>query len=85
LDRAVAEIVGRLGGISGLFANAGYGQFAPFLETTSRSWSKLIEMNLNGTFNVCQSVARVNGRGTPSRGRSGFDRQKQGAQWPKRE
>ena len=59
VDRAVAGVEERLGGISGLFANAGYGQFAPFLEITSRAWSKHIDVNLNGTFNVCQAVARA--------------------------
>lgn len=54
----VGRIVERYGRIAGLFANAGYGQFAPFLDTSPRSWARHIDINISGTFRVCQAIAR---------------------------
>jgi NAD(P)-dependent dehydrogenase (short-subunit alcohol dehydrogenase family) len=59
VDAAVAEVVERHGGIDVLFANAGYGQFGAFLEVTDRQWHRHVDVNLTGTFNVCQEVARA--------------------------
>lgn len=58
VDAGIVEINSRLGPVTGLFANAGYGQFGSFLEISAETWTKHVEVNLNGTFNVCQSVAR---------------------------
>jgi NAD(P)-dependent dehydrogenase (short-subunit alcohol dehydrogenase family) len=57
VDAAVEQVVDRLGPIDVLFANAGYGQFASFLETSQRNWTRHIDVNVTGTFNVCQAVA----------------------------
>lgn len=61
-EDAVAEAVAMAaasGGLDVLFANAGYGQMATFLETTSKSWNRHVDVNLTGTFHVCQHVARA--------------------------
>ncbi len=62
-DRAQVEAgidaaVERFDGLDVLFANAGYGQFGTFLEATDRQWARHVDVNLNGTFNVCQVAAR---------------------------
>jgi NAD(P)-dependent dehydrogenase (short-subunit alcohol dehydrogenase family) len=59
VDAAVAEVVERHGRIDVLFANAGYGQFGGFLEVTDRQWNRHVDVNITGTFNVCQEVARA--------------------------
>lgn len=60
----VADAIGNLSEELGrpadlLFANAGVGQFAPFLDTTPDDWFRTVDTNLNGTFYVCQAVARA--------------------------
>ena len=57
VELAVGEAVENSGRIDVLFANAGYGQFAPFLEISSRTWDRHVDVNLSGTFNVCQVIA----------------------------
>jgi NAD(P)-dependent dehydrogenase (short-subunit alcohol dehydrogenase family) len=57
VDDAIAEASERAGRIGVLFANAGYGQFAPFLQITERAWQRHVDVNLSGTFHVCQAVA----------------------------
>lgn len=59
VDTAVAEVAQQLGGLDVVFANAGYGQFGSFLETTEKQWSRHVDVNLTGTFHVCQATARV--------------------------
>jgi NAD(P)-dependent dehydrogenase (short-subunit alcohol dehydrogenase family) len=66
VERAVAHIVDEFGAIDVVFANAGYGQFSTFLETSAKNWSRHVNVNLTGTFNVCQVVAATmvqSGRG----------------------
>ncbi len=46
------------GRVDVLFANAGYGRFAPFLEISEDEWSRHVEVNFSGTFHVCQALAR---------------------------
>jgi NAD(P)-dependent dehydrogenase (short-subunit alcohol dehydrogenase family) len=58
VDAAVTAASDRFGRIDVLFANAGYGQFGSFLEMSERQWSRHIDVNLTGTFNVCQAIAR---------------------------
>jgi NAD(P)-dependent dehydrogenase (short-subunit alcohol dehydrogenase family) len=41
-----------------LFANAGYGKFAPFLDQSEKEWRRHVDVNLTGTFFICQAVAR---------------------------
>jgi NAD(P)-dependent dehydrogenase (short-subunit alcohol dehydrogenase family) len=58
VQRGVGEVVERLGPVRVLFANAGYGQFAPFLETSARNWQRHVDVNLTGTFQVVQTIAQ---------------------------
>jgi NAD(P)-dependent dehydrogenase (short-subunit alcohol dehydrogenase family) len=58
VDAAVASAADRLGGIDGLFANAGYGRASTFLDQSLDQWQRHLDVNLTGTFHVCQSVAR---------------------------
>lgn len=57
VDEAVAQAWTRLGRIDALFANAGYGHFSPFLAISQRDWHRHVDVNLTGTFDVCQAVA----------------------------
>jgi len=57
VERAVAEACERTGRIDVLFANAGFGRFAPFLSITEADWARHVDVNLTGTFRVCQVVA----------------------------
>lgn len=53
--KAVAEKFGR---IDLLFANAGTGKFSPLVDMPKKDWDVVIQVNLSGTFYVCQEVAR---------------------------
>lgn len=53
--KAVSEKLGR---IDLLFANAGTGGFAPLVDMETKSWDTIINVNLSGTFYVCQQVAK---------------------------
>jgi NAD(P)-dependent dehydrogenase (short-subunit alcohol dehydrogenase family) len=55
---AVDTVTESFDGIDVLFANAGYGRFAPLLEQPLDQWRRHIDVNMTGTFLVCQSVAR---------------------------
>lgn len=57
VEAGVAEACSQWDRIDGLFANAGYGQFAPFTETSLRNWQRHIDVNLNGTFYLCKAVS----------------------------
>jgi NAD(P)-dependent dehydrogenase (short-subunit alcohol dehydrogenase family) len=56
VDAAVAEVRERLGRPTILVNNAGMASFDPFLEISGDLWSKLLAVNLTGTFNCCQAV-----------------------------
>jgi NAD(P)-dependent dehydrogenase (short-subunit alcohol dehydrogenase family) len=58
VESGVAAAVDELGPIDLLFANAGYGKFATFLEQPAKEWDRHVAVNLTGTFTVCQTVAR---------------------------
>lgn len=56
VTHAVAKIVERLGPIRGLYNNAG-GQFAaPAEKISSSAFRKVVDLNLNGTFQVTRAV-----------------------------
>jgi NAD(P)-dependent dehydrogenase (short-subunit alcohol dehydrogenase family) len=55
----ISAVVERFGTIDVLFANAGYGKFATFLDQPLAEWRRHVDINLTGTFLVCQQVARV--------------------------
>ena len=58
VEHCIAEVVASFGGIDLLFANAGTGKFAPIADMKKSDWDALIQINLNGTFYVCQDVVR---------------------------
>jgi NAD(P)-dependent dehydrogenase (short-subunit alcohol dehydrogenase family) len=58
VDEGIELIRQRLGPIDLLFANAGYGQFMPFLEVSAKHWQRHVDVNLSGTFHVAQAAAR---------------------------
>jgi NAD(P)-dependent dehydrogenase (short-subunit alcohol dehydrogenase family) len=47
-----------IGELRMLFANAGTGRFRPFLDMDPEEWQFVIDVNLNGTFYVCQAFCR---------------------------
>ena len=59
VEEAVRQSWDRHGRVDVLFANAGYGKFSPFLETPLREWMRHVDVNLTGTFHMCQAVARA--------------------------
>ncbi len=58
VEAGVAAVAAEHGPVELLFANAGYGQFAPFIETSLRNWNRHVDVNLHGTFHVAQVVAQ---------------------------
>ena len=58
VEQCIAEIVRKFGQIDGLFANAGTGRFSPLVDMRKEDFDLVMQVNLNGTFYVCQEVAR---------------------------
>jgi len=58
VEACVAEVAAHYGQIDLLFANAGTGAFAPVVDMKKADWDFVIQINLNGTFYVCQEVAK---------------------------
>jgi NAD(P)-dependent dehydrogenase (short-subunit alcohol dehydrogenase family) len=58
VEDCVAAVADRFGHIDLLFANAGTGKFSPLVDMAKKDWDTVIQVNLNGTFYVCQEVAR---------------------------
>jgi NAD(P)-dependent dehydrogenase (short-subunit alcohol dehydrogenase family) len=58
VETCVAEVAGHFGQIDLLFANAGTGKFAPVVDMKKADWDFVIQVNVNGTFYVCQEVAK---------------------------
>jgi NAD(P)-dependent dehydrogenase (short-subunit alcohol dehydrogenase family) len=58
LDAAVAQATDEHGPLAGVVANAGYAKFGAFLDMPARDWQRHVDVNLTGTFHVCQAVAR---------------------------
>ncbi len=58
VESCIAKVLAEHGQIDLLFANAGTGKFAPLVEMAKEDWDFLIQINLNGTFYVCQEVAK---------------------------
>lgn len=58
VEACVAAVVEQYGQIDLLFANAGTGKFAPVVDMKKADWDFVIQVNLNGTFYVCQEVAK---------------------------
>lgn len=58
VDDAFAGLVDDHGRIAGLVANAGYAKFGGFLDMPPRDWQRHVDVNLIGTFHVCQAAAQ---------------------------
>lgn len=58
VEACIAEIAGHYDHIDLLFANAGTGKFAPVVDMKKSDWDFVIQVNVNGTFYVCQEVAK---------------------------
>jgi 2-hydroxycyclohexanecarboxyl-CoA dehydrogenase len=56
IDAAVTDVRERLGSPTVLVNNAGLDGFDKFLNITVETWSKILEVNLTGTFHCCQAV-----------------------------
>ncbi|MFH0175898.1 SDR family NAD(P)-dependent oxidoreductase [Streptomyces cacaoi] len=59
VDDAVEAVRAEFGRIDGLVANAGYAKFGGFLDMPATTWDRHVQVNLSGTFHVCQAVAKV--------------------------
>jgi len=58
VEAAVGGAVEALGAVDVLIANAGVASVRPFLELEAKEWQLAVDVNLTGTFYVCQTVAR---------------------------
>jgi 2-hydroxycyclohexanecarboxyl-CoA dehydrogenase len=56
IDAAVAEVVGRWGGVQVLVNNAGWDRPLPFLETDEPFWDRILALNLKAHFHMAQVV-----------------------------
>ncbi len=56
VQRAVATVVQRFGGLDVLVNNAGVGVGAPIEALSEEEWHRLIDINLTGVFHCCQAV-----------------------------
>ena len=48
-----------MGGLNGLFANAGISRGVPAIKMSDQDWDDQIEINLNGVFRCCRAVIRT--------------------------
>lgn len=56
VERAVAAVVARFGGLDVLVNNAGVGTGAPVAELSHDEWDRIIDTNLTGVFNCCRAA-----------------------------
>jgi NAD(P)-dependent dehydrogenase (short-subunit alcohol dehydrogenase family) len=54
----IDRVVGELGRLDVMFANAGIAHSAPFLEHPEAQWHRVLRVNLTGVFLCCQAAAR---------------------------
>ncbi|MDR3471858.1 MAG: SDR family oxidoreductase [Devosia sp.] len=60
VDDLVATAARRTGTVDGLVHTAAIlGATGPFTSITAADWSRFLDINLTGTFNVCQAVTRI--------------------------
>jgi NAD(P)-dependent dehydrogenase (short-subunit alcohol dehydrogenase family) len=59
VEAGVAEARDRLGGLDVLVANAGIFQTAPFLETETRLFQRVLDVNLVGVFSCMREAGRL--------------------------
>ncbi len=58
VERVVAEIEGRQGPIGVLASVAGVWESIPFLELDPQGWSRVVDVNLTGSFHIARAVAQ---------------------------
>ena len=58
VDAAVNEAVAKFGRLDVVVANAGYARLGSILDMSPKTWDLHININLNGTFYLCQAAAR---------------------------
>jgi len=56
VDDAIADAREELGPIEIMVTSAGFDEFASFTDITPDAWSRMIEINLTGTFNCIQAA-----------------------------
>ncbi len=56
VDDAFAKVRSELGPTSILVTSAGLFDYAPFAEITPDAWTRIVEVNLTGTFHCCQAA-----------------------------
>ena len=56
VERALAAVVSRFGGLDILINNAGVGIFANVADMSPEQWSEVIDTNLTGVFHVCHAA-----------------------------
>jgi NAD(P)-dependent dehydrogenase (short-subunit alcohol dehydrogenase family) len=59
VDKAVAAVVKQLGGVDILCNVAGVGSSTWAVDISEEEWNKVIDVNLTGTFLMCQSVGKA--------------------------
>lgn len=66
IDALLASIDGSGRSVDVLFANAGFSRLSPLASISRKEWQTTIDVNLSGTFFICQGVAKrmiASGRG----------------------
>ncbi len=64
VERAVAAVTSRFGGLDVLVNNAGVGIGAPVAELPHDEWDRIVDTNLTGVFNACRaSIPHLRKRG----------------------
>jgi NAD(P)-dependent dehydrogenase (short-subunit alcohol dehydrogenase family) len=58
VQEAIAEVIGRMGGIDTLVNAAGISRAKDFLEVSSEEFDLVVATNLRGTFTFCQKVGQ---------------------------
>jgi NAD(P)-dependent dehydrogenase (short-subunit alcohol dehydrogenase family) len=53
-----SDVIAKLGRLDVCFANAGWGGTAQFVDVTAADWRKTMDINITGTFLVCQAAAK---------------------------
>ena len=56
VERALAAVVSRFGGLDIVINNAGVGIFANVVDMSPEQWSEVIDTNLTGVFHVCHAA-----------------------------
>jgi len=56
VERALAAVVARFGGLDIVINNAGVGIFANVADMSPEQWSEVIDTNLTGVFHVCHAA-----------------------------